>query len=121
MQRDNNFSNPIVDVILSIGFADYNPFTKNEIRGRYSYVLDYFDEIPSDQMTIGDYIESLDRIAEDLYAQHFDSDDYKKYFCCEIMADESFYKLRLLILMDEYDEDLIDVSIEFYDNEDEDD
>lgn len=118
MQRDNNFNNPIVDAILTIGFVDYNPFTQQELKGRYSFILDYYDEIPVDTMSLGDYIEHINQRAETLYNQFLPDDSYKPIFAYEVLATEYYYELRLVILTDVFDADLEDIAIDIYDEQD---
>jgi len=117
MQRDSNFSSPIVDAILTIGFVDYNPFTQQEIKGRYSFILDYYDEIPVDSMSLGDYIEHINHKAETLYNEFLPDDSFKHIFAFEILATESFYELRLVLITDEFDADLENFAVEVYDEQ----
>ena len=117
MQRDNNFSSPIVDAILTIGFVDYNPFTQQELKGRYSFILDYYDEIPVDSMSLGDYIEHINQKAETLYNDIMTDESVKHIFAYEVLATESFYELRLVFITDEYYPELEEISVEVYDEQ----
>jgi hypothetical protein len=117
MQRDNNFNSPIVDAILTIGFVDYNPFTQQELKGRYSFILDYYDEIPVDSMSLGDYIEHINQKAETLYNDIMTDESFKHIFAYEVLATESFYELRLVYITDEYYPELEEISVEVYDEQ----
>lgn len=121
MQRDNNFNSPIVDAILTIGFADYNPFTQQLMSERYQYALDFHEEIPVDSMTLGDYIELKNSQKDSLYAKFFSDDTYKEQFCFEMYVGDSFYELRLVVMSDVLDDALEEIAVELYDDEEEED
>ena len=117
MSRANNFDNPIVRLLLANGFLDYNPFTQKPVAKRYSYILDFYQETLADSLTLGDYVEQIDSKKDGYYQSFFSDDKYKDSFCFEVDASESSYTLRLLVQSDEWIEELEEIAVDIYEED----
>ena len=122
MHRDNKFNDKIVEEILSIGFINYNPFTRDELFGRYHIRLDFEEETPIDLISVDDYVTQIETRKDELYRKFFKSKKYQKIFAYDVQAQDSLYSFNLWVITDDESivNDLQDMATDIFDCDEED-
>lgn len=122
MHRDNKFNDKIVEEILSIGFINYNPFTRDELFGRYHIRLDFEEEVPIDSISVDEYVTQIETRKDELYRKFFKSKKYQKIFAYDVQAQDSLYSFNLWIITDDESivNDLQDMATDIFDCDEED-
>lgn len=122
MHRDNKFNDKIVEEILSIGFINYNPFTRDELFGRYHIRLDFEEETPIDLISVDEYVTQIETRKDELYRKFFKSKKYQKIFAYDVQAQDSLYSFNLWVITDDESivNDLQDMATDIFDCDEED-
>lgn len=122
MHRDNKFNDKIVEEILSIGFINYNPFSRDELFGRYHIRLDFEEETPIDSISVDEYITQIEARKDELYSNFFKSKKYQKMFAYDLQAENSLYFFNLWVITDDESivNDLQDMATDIFDCDEED-
>lgn len=122
MHRDNKFNDKIVEEILSIGFINYNPFSRDELFGRYHIRLDFEEETPIDSISVDEYITQIEARKDELYRKFFKSKKYQKMFAYDVQAQDSLYSFNLWVITDDESivNDLQDMATDIFDCDEED-
>jgi hypothetical protein len=122
MHRDNKFNDKIVESILSLGFINYNPYTRNELLGRFHIQLDFEEERPIDSISVDEFISEIELRKDELYSKFFKSKKYQKIFAYDIQATDSVYSFYLWLITDDESiaDDLSDIAVDIFDCDEED-